>query len=151
MNIDEQGAQICFNSANFEIEKIDGNTPDALSRFEFLEIVMRLAKDTYMRANARTKSLAQALDLFMDEILLKKDTSEEWTGFRKKHLWTLPVCDLVEPNKDGLQQLYTSFHKERKSYMDMKDCRDLFHTTTQILKTEAAVDYCFAMSKTTII
>lgn len=111
---------------------------------------MRLAKDKYVTFDKKTKVLDEALEMIMQQCIIPYDRSDPWTGFRKDELWTLPVNDLLEPNKEGLLQLYESFYEARKKYMSLLDCQNLFYKQTGILKQDKHVEYCFAMSHMTV-
>lgn len=58
--------------------------------------------------------------------------------------------DLLEPNKENLQQLYESYFEARKKYMNLNDCQNLFYRQTGILKQDKHVEYCFGMSHMTV-
>ena len=109
-----------FTAANFEMEKVEGNMnpAEALQRFEFLEIVVRLAKAKYLETGM-TKTFADAVNMLYLQNIQKYDRiSEEWNGWRNKHLYTIQVSDLMEPNLPGLKKLYESFYDPRKKCMD---------------------------------
>ena len=54
------------------------------------------------------KTFSDALKMFMKESF-KLDKSEDWTKFRKKLLWKIPVNDLMVANIPGLRILYESY------------------------------------------
>lgn len=83
--------------------------------------------------------------------MIEHDQSDPWTGFRTNELWTLSVNDLLEPNREALHELYESYFEPRKKYMDMRDCQNLFFKLTGLLKQDKHVEYCFAMSKMTVV
>lgn len=152
VQIDEKRVTLAFEAANYVIEQQPGafNPDNALFRFEFVEILMRFAKDKYITFDKKTEKLSEAFEMLIVNCLIAYDQSDPWTGFRKDELWTLSVNDLLDPNKLALQALWESYFESRKKFMDLKDCQDLFYKRTGILKQDKHVEYCFAMSKMTV-
>lgn len=103
------------------------NPENALCRFEFLEILLRLAKDKYITFDKKTDKLNEAFEMIIEQCLIPHDRSDPWTGFRTDELWTLSVNDLLEPNKEALHALWESYFEPRKRYMDLRDCQELFY------------------------
>jgi len=141
-----------FVAANVELEKIPGNVnPDnALNRYEFVEIIVRLAKAKYIDTG-NTKSYSEALKKLIQNHILKHDSSDPWQMFREKKLWTVPVNDLMEPNVPALKKLYESYFEPRKKSMSIDDTISLFMKDTGLLAQEKDVVYCFGMSKMTCV
>lgn len=150
--IDEKRVTLSFEAANYVVEPQPGiaNPENALCRFEFLEILVRLAKDKYITFDKKTDKLSEAFEMLVKQCLIANEVSDPWSGFRTNELWTLPVNDLLEPNKTALNNLYESYFTPRKRFMDLADCQDLFYKRTGILKQDKHVEYCFGMSHMTI-
>lgn len=102
--IDEKRVNLAFEAANFVVEEKPGyNYPDiALCRYQFLEIILRLGKDKYITFDKQTDKVSEAFEMIITQCIIPNDKSDPWTGFRVEELWTLPVNDLLEPNKDAL-------------------------------------------------
>ena len=66
-------------------------------------------------------------------------------------MWTLPVCDSMEPNIDQLKSIYDKYIGARKPTIDIKDCYEIFFNKTKLLTMEKYVMQCFGMSKMTIV
>ncbi len=100
----------CYIAANIDIEKIEGiYTPsDSLNRFKFLEVIVRIAKAKYIETGL-TKSYPDAIQLLMDNNILKFDQSEGWQKIREEKIWTVQVNDLLEANIPALRKVYESY------------------------------------------
>lgn len=143
-----------FKAANFEAadEKCEGNNNPAegLIRYEFLEIIVRIANGKY-RETGVTKSYADATKLLITNNLQKFDLSQPWDVWRQKVLYTCEVNDLMDPNIPGLKKVYEKYLEARKKYMDVKDAYSLFREETGLIAQEQDVLYCFGMAKMTCI
>lgn len=130
-NVQKAEITISFRSADVQLEKVDGNNnPDnALCRYEFLEVICRIANEKYVKTKI-TEKYAEALQLTVDQIIKHDKIGDEWMGFRKKLLYCNPVNDLLDPNIKALTKLYLSYHEPRKKFMDLKDCFELFMKKT---------------------
>lgn len=58
---------IDFEAANYVIDHVEGiyNPENALNRFEFIEILIRLAKDKYITFGKKTESIAVAFEMLI--------------------------------------------------------------------------------------
>ena len=74
-----------FKATNFEEEDQDGNDDNALVRFEFLEIIVRIAQCKFIEYGTMT-DLAEATEKLIVEHILPMQSSQliEWQGFRDK-------------------------------------------------------------------
>ena len=93
---------IIFVATNVEIEDQEGNDDRSLCRFEFYEIITRMANKKYLEKKIEP-TIADSLErLLVEHILpmgyLKMD-SQRW---RWLFLWILPVDDILKANIDNL-------------------------------------------------
>jgi hypothetical protein len=84
----------------------DENPDNALCRFEFLEIMVRLANAKY-RETGKAPSYSEALKRLLKENLFA-NRELVWQEFRDKELWTIDVNDVMEANIFGLKKIYES-------------------------------------------
>jgi hypothetical protein len=84
-----------FFAVNFEGEEQDDNPDKALIRFEFIELLIRVAKEKYMKSG-ECKSLTSALERLFDVNIMKlcEEALENWQGFRDDHLYTVEINDV---------------------------------------------------------
>ena len=116
-----------FIAANVELEKIEGNAnnSDSLMRYQFLEVLVRLAKAKFIETGVE-KSFSSATARLIREHVKKYDVPEEWQGFRDAELWTIQINDMLEPNIPALRRIYESYFEPRKRFMSLDDAICLF-------------------------
>ncbi|EGZ11071.1 hypothetical protein PHYSODRAFT_521133 [Phytophthora sojae] len=96
-----------FVAANLELtqEAKEKDNPDrSLTRFEFLECVIRIAMNKYFRTNV-CDTPAKAVDKLMQENILPV-TPEDANEFRSRFLYTEEVSDVFTEHITLLQELY---------------------------------------------
>ncbi len=111
-----------FISANFSQPEnpkfqIIGN---ALVRFEFWELLVRIANAKYREAGI-TKSYSEALSMLITERIIPFAQLDPWQGFRDKELWTIDVNDILEANLDSLKKIFNSNLTSIKKHMEEDD------------------------------
>ena len=96
-----------FYAVNFEGEAQDDNPDKALIRFEFIELLVRVAKEKY-RAGGPCATVAEAFEMLLDRNVLPqyREEAQVWQGFRDDLLYTVEVNDLFLANRDGLRKVY---------------------------------------------
>lgn len=105
---------VYFSVTNFEEEDQSQNDDKDLCRFEFMEILLRIAKGKFVDTGLVT-SLSQAFEkLIVDHILPMNDKLVPWQKFRIEHMWNLPVSDLLMVNYKRLTKLYQAIATLRK-------------------------------------
>lgn len=93
-----------FISTNVELEANDENPDKALCRYEFLEIMVRLANSKF-RETGITKTYAEGLQKLLEENIYPNSKPHDWQEFRDKELWTIEVNDLLDANLEGLRKV----------------------------------------------
>jgi hypothetical protein len=78
------------------------NSPgNALTRFEFMEIIVRLAREKYHMPGLE-KNLTASLQRLLTECIFAHYSCEPWQEFREAELYNLEVNDLLEANLSSL-------------------------------------------------
>ncbi|ETN03580.1 hypothetical protein PPTG_15565 [Phytophthora nicotianae INRA-310] len=96
-----------FVAANLELtqEAKEKDNPDrSLTRFEFLECIIRIATNKYFRTNV-CDTPAKAVDKLMQENI-QPVTSEDANEFRSRFLYTEEISDVFTEHITLLQELY---------------------------------------------
>ena len=89
-----------------EVEQEDNPDRD-LWRYEFYEIVARLAKEKY-HSTKICDSIAEAIDRFVSEIYeVYKPMIWSWQQWREEQLWTIKIDDLLRANLPALNTIYS--------------------------------------------
>uniref|UniRef100_A0A6U4ISI2 Uncharacterized protein n=1 Tax=Phaeomonas parva TaxID=124430 RepID=A0A6U4ISI2_9STRA len=112
---------------NVELEEEQGNDAEALSRFEFLEVLVRMAKKryghvyegAYPMGNAPLAPAAYCLEKLYEDYLVPFATRKsigELDVFRRTHLYT-PACSrALQHHSKRLHRLYKDFSKHPSPY-----------------------------------
>jgi len=95
-----------FVASNFD-EKRQVENPDRfMCRYEFYEIIPRIAEKKYLDSNI-CKTLPEAVEMVLKENLLKHfDSIIPWHEWRVDHLWNINIDDLYFANMSSLVTLY---------------------------------------------
>ena len=133
-----------------DIEKFPYIPRNALNRFEFMEIIVRLAGVKYYETK-QVKTYAEATDLFITNYIQANFQPEPWQEFRNEQLWKIEVCDVYEANMQQLKRVYSHYVNQNHRFMDLKDCQQLCMHDTQCGISENDVVFAYGMSKMTLV
>lgn len=104
-----------FVAVNYEEEDLSQNDDNSLVRFEFMEIIVRMAKIKFFQ-QGKCDSVAEATEMMIKEFIIPNSIEHmEWQGFREKDLWTLEVDDLFKANLQSLEKLYKKFATNKQT------------------------------------
>lgn len=98
-----------FYAVNFEEVKgesgvdLEDNPDQELCRYEFFEILVRMAKLKFENQKLNL-SVADSVRKLLDEYVSKMALQQRWHGLRRRDIWTLEVHDMLEANKYQLKQ-----------------------------------------------
>jgi hypothetical protein len=95
-----------FIATNFEEEDQDNNDDLALNRFEFLEILVRIARGKYVETGKEKHVSYGLMKLMQTHILPMHSTSIPIQSWRDKELWTNEVSDMLETNMRQIKKVY---------------------------------------------
>ena len=123
---------------------------NGLKRFEFLEIIVRLANSKYLEPKL-VKTYAEATEKLITECVLPYYVPEPWQEFRDKALWTIDVNDLLESNLENLDLVYRRFRTPTKQFLDLEDCINLCTRDTNLGISEKDILFCFGYCQMTVV
>lgn len=160
-----------FIATNYEVEAQDENPDKQLMRFEFIEILLRIAREKYLTAGP-AKTIDEAYQMILEKHVMPASRAGEWKDWRLRVLYTVEVNDVLHANLNLLAQLYslvtTGVKTKQAAYlaraamdasvptqhlkqMPVEKCIKLFTDDTDVgLSLKDAV-YCMGMSKMTVI
>jgi hypothetical protein len=131
---------------------LEENDDNSLCRFEFLEIIARMAKQKYFERGV-CKTVAESVEkLLVDFIIPNSIESMEWQLFRDNQLWTLEVDDFFKANQYGVDQLFKKFSTmqvRNTKYLSKDDCVKMM-VDSGVPLSEKNVVVAYALSKSTI-
>lgn len=100
-----------FISANYS--ENNANNAKELIRFEFFEVIVRIARARYFDSKQQT-SYGVALELLMNDYLTNFTSAQTWQQWRSTELWCLEVNDIYEANLTPLLKVYNSIIIEKR-------------------------------------
>lgn len=139
-----------FTAATFQTVKVETNPQDALQRFEFVEVIVRLAQDKFYTPKLAA-TMAEAVSRILLENFFEYGDYKEWQTFRDRELWTLDLNDIFEANLDLLKKLYKKYLAPMKPRMSERDCLSLLMKDSEVQLNEKDALYCFGMAKMTVV
>ena len=123
---------------------------DKLNRFEFMEILVRLANIKFIETK-KIKGFDEATAHLIEDYIMPNYTPEPWQEFREKELWTIDVNDILEANQEHLRKIYNSFLSQLHKAMDLRDCLTACMHTGPIDVSEKDIALAYGMSKMTVV
>ena len=149
-NVPQSTIDRFFIAVNVELENQDHNPDKELMRFEFIELLVRIANEKFCRFGPCT-SFFQAFKTLMDVHIIPNGEQHHWQEFRETDIWTIDVNDVLLMNLDSLRTIYDSYSFPTKQFMTKEDFVDLFMQKTDLGMQERDVVYSFGMSKMTVV
>ncbi|TNV86466.1 hypothetical protein FGO68_gene14966 [Halteria grandinella] len=134
-----------FIAVNIEEEDLEDNPDRALCRYEFWEILVRIAV-------ARYEKIPQgvALQQFLNEYVFKYSQISDWAGFRDE-MWRNNLVNLtLQAHLDPLRQLHKTFFTQTKPYMSYQNAVALFTFFLKGFVTYKEATLCYGLSKMTL-
>ena len=148
--VDTSALDRTFIAANLKVEG-QGNAPsNGLKRFEFLEILVRLANTKYLETKI-CKTYAASTEKLITECILPHYAPEPWQEWRDKELWTIDVNDIFEANLENLKKIYAHYKTPTKSMLEVDDCIAICTRDTALNINENDVKFCFGYCQMSVI
>ena len=86
-----------------------GDNPDgALIRFEFIEILVRIALEKFLKPGI-CKTLSEALEMLIVRHIFPDNRAHEWQGFRDELIWNLDCNDVLACNLEGIMKVFNLY------------------------------------------
>ena len=108
-NLTSQDIDRIFIATNFEEEDLEENDDNSLCRFEFMEIIARMAKTKYFDKGLCGTVWESCRKMIREYIIPNTVEAMEWQGFRDNQLWCLDVDDLFKANQVGVGKLFAAY------------------------------------------
>lgn len=122
-----------------------------LSRFMFFEALIRTAGKRYWDyGNGECASPLEATVKMIATIKSNWKT-DNWLGWRNKHLYQLPVNEVLSGNMSAIREIYQKYMKPKSKFIELDDALKMFQDVPDIGVSESQVKYCFGMSKMTMV
>ena len=119
-----------------------------LKRYEFFEIIVRIAIAKYRDGSESTISVTEATEKLLHTCIFTTD-NYNFKHFRWTKIYTYELDLLIRWNLIPLRKLYTSFLHSNKQIFTLDDAMTI-NEKTQILLPQHIVQFCFAGAKQTV-
>ena len=131
--------------------KVETTAPsNGLKRFEFLEILVRLANIKYLETKI-CKTYAESTEKLITECVLPNFIPDPWQEFRDKELWSIDVNDIFEANLENLKRIYAHYKTPTKQQLELEDCIAICTRDTTLNISEKDVLFCFGYCQMTVM
>jgi len=124
-----------------------------MSRWGFLEFVIRISKDKYLDRKLAS-TISEAVERFINDYFVeqwKKLDIVGWQDLRSDFIWAEAVDDLLRVNLPGLELVYEKFKKPNKKLLGMEECLKIFAVHSAVDISEPQAKFAYGMSKQTVI
>ena len=128
----------------------DVQVAGAITRFEFLEILVRCAKAKYLVPGI-VDNYADAVEKLLEDCIIKNYKEEEWDSFRMNRLWNLECSDLFLANLDGIKKVMAHYHEPRRMTFSRENAYELLVKESGLECPLTEITYCWGMSKMTVV
>lgn len=136
-----------FIAVNVELEAQDENPNRELCRFEFFEIIVRMALCKYQDLGL---SAAQSLKKMLEEHILRYGTGSNAIAFRKEKLYQVEVNDVLEVNLFNLQSLFGAYKEARSKHISLKGLKSML-SKSSLSYNDRDLVRDFAFSKMSVL
>lgn len=98
-----------FIATNYDEEDLEDNDDNSLCRYEFAEIIVRMAKVKYFDKGHLPTVHESLNELLKRYIIPNSGMKINSQPFRDECLWTLEVDDMIKANLTAIDNLYKRF------------------------------------------
>ncbi|CDW81533.1 UNKNOWN [Stylonychia lemnae] len=139
-----------FIATNVELEQIAENPDRALCRYEFFEVLVRIAGQKFKESRL-VATYSEALTKLLKEHVISKTQRLPWQSFRDKYLWVRDVNLVFDQNMIGLQKLYSKYFSYKQKFMTFANAQDLMAKEIKLqTATLRDIVMCYGLCKMTV-
>jgi hypothetical protein len=102
---------LIFMATNFEEVELEDNPDKALCRYEFYEIIVRIAIEKYIKSRICTTLTGAVGKLLWENIFKYSDFVIPGQKWREEELWTCMNNDLYHANMETFKVLFSVSYK----------------------------------------
>lgn len=117
-NLSKPGVVVLFIAANYEVDDQDDNPDQALIRFEYIELLVRIAIEKYKKTKLFPTAW-QAFEHLLESNIEIASNHKQWQYFRETEIWTLEVNDVLFVNLDLIKKVFAQSFIGKYKYMTM--------------------------------
>lgn len=137
----------CFIAVNVDLDDLDDNPQQELCRYEFFEIIVRMAMFKYQDLPLSPAEMTQKL---IEEHIFKYSDPSLAIKFRREKLYCNDVNDLLEANLTNCQTLFTKNRERLGRWISLEGYKRMIAKAGFNLKEEDIIK-AYAFSKMSIL
>lgn len=98
-----------FIATNFDENQHQNNDEKSLVRYEFLEIIVRLAKLKF-KDKGTCNTVAESVEKLISDFILPNNLEVmSWNDFRVQKVWTLEIDLIFKANFVGIKKMFDHY------------------------------------------
>ncbi|CAI2385868.1 unnamed protein product [Moneuplotes crassus] len=140
-----------FITTNFEEVDMEDNPDKLLCRYEFYEILVRIANQKYIKSKALSSLPMAVARLLTENIFENSEHVLSGQLWREDYLWTINIDDLYKANLSSLKSIFVMFRKKRTNYWSLKDSLYVCRNELDINIEAKEVQLAFSLAKMTVV
>ena len=146
-NLNRAAIDRCFIAVNVDFDDLDDNPQQELCRYEFFEIIVRMAMCKYRDLQLSPAEMTQKL--LEDHIFQYADPSYAMK-FRREKLYTFEVNSLLEANLSNCQALFSKHREGLGRWISLEGYKNMVKQSGMPLK-ESEIIKIYSFSKMSIL
>ena len=109
-------------TTNVAIHNYTSSAERDLQRYEFLEIIVRMANAKYKETH-QANTTVQAIEKILFENIFNNAKSVGGETFRKYHCYNVKTNEILKKNEAQIKKVYDSFTHAKKRWVTMEECQ----------------------------
>ena len=137
----------CFIAVNVDFDDLDDNPQQELCRYEFFEIIVRLAMCKYQDLPLTPAGMTAKL---LEEHIFKFAEQSKAVKFRKEKLYNYDVNSVLEANLNNCQILFKKYRERAGRWISLEGYKKMLKVAGIPIKDEEIIKV-YAFSKMSIL
>lgn len=128
------------------------NKEKSICRYEFIEILIRMAIKRYMGKKDKSYTFNEAIDRFIEQDFLPNVKSADYAyeGYRYEKIHIDPMNVVLKANEEILRGLYEKYKKDNRNALYLDDVKEIMEKCGfEVVPAELLK--CFALSQMLVI
>lgn len=111
-------------TTNVNAHNLKSSAERDLHRYEFLEIIVRLANAKF-KETGQVKSTIEALEKLLKEFIYPNARKVDGKSFRENHCYNEKTNEILKKNETLIRKVYDTFVHPKKQWVTLDECRQL--------------------------
>ena len=112
--------QRTLSQTNFSKNPYKKSEDRELHRYEFIEILVRIAQEKFCAPKV-AKNVQEAVEKLIVEYILPNNEKMTGFDFRKEHFYSAKVDELLQKNESVLKEFFGKFLYPDKKYINLEE------------------------------